>query len=248
MTATRFEYSFLSTLQDWDAYLMEHSGLPGPRANLELVQAAADLGDRGRFERWLTLTPEAAPTNTPEVFLVVCGVVGLGRLVAEGETSLVPRLRVLANDSRWRVREAVAMGLQRWGAADMAGLVREMNDWASGTRLEQRAAIAALAEPPLLRDPVHAAAILDIFDRVTASLAEAEDRRSEDFRVLRQALGYAWSVVAVAFPEPGLARLEQWMASPDPDIRWTMRENLKKARLSRLSAVWVERMRGLTVP
>ncbi|MFN8471873.1 MAG: hypothetical protein U0822_06735 [Anaerolineae bacterium] len=240
MTTRESRYSILLTLDDWDAFLMENSGLPGPRANLELVQAVADLGDRSRFDRWLTLTPEQAPTNTPEVFLVVCGAVGLGRLVAEGDHSLVPRLRVLANDPRWRVREAVAMALQRWGAADMAGLVAEMEDWAAGSRLEQRAAVAALAEPPLLRNPAHAAPVLGIFDHVTASLSGAADRRTDDFRVLRQALGYAWSVVAVAFPDPGLARMERWMASLDPDIRWVMRENLKKSRLTRLDAAWVE--------
>lgn len=235
--------SILPTLPDWDDYLLAHSGLPGTRANLELVQAVADLGDRARFEGWLALTPDHAPTNAPPVFLVVCGVVGLGRLVAEGDRALLPRLKSLANDPRWRVREAVAMGLQRWGAVDMAGLVRAMDAWAGGSRLEQRAAVAALAEPPLLRDPVYAAPILNLFDRVTASLVNADDRRTDDFRVLRQALGYAWSVVAVAFPDPGLARLAAWAAHPDPDIRWTVRENLKKARLARLDLAWVERTR-----
>lgn len=235
--------ALLPTLPDWDEYLLARSGLPGPRANLELVQAVADVGDRDRFERWLTLTPEQAPTNEPPVFLVVCGVVGLGRLVAEGDRALLPRLRSLAGDPRWRIREAVAMALQRWGAADMAGLVREMAGWARGSRLEQRAAVAALAEPPLLRDAAYTAPVLDIFDSVTASLAQAEDRRTDDFRTLRQALGYAWSVVVAAFPDPGLKRLERWAASTDPDIRWAVRENLKKARLTRLDPAWVERAR-----
>ena len=47
-------------------------------------------------------------------------------------------LRTLASDPRWRIREAVAMALQRWGDADMAGLLAAMADWAAGNPLEQR--------------------------------------------------------------------------------------------------------------
>ena len=35
----------LKTLEDWDDFLLQESNLPGPRANLELVQAVADEGD-----------------------------------------------------------------------------------------------------------------------------------------------------------------------------------------------------------
>ncbi len=34
--------SELGRLSDWDAYLKAHSGLPGPRANLELVEVVGD--------------------------------------------------------------------------------------------------------------------------------------------------------------------------------------------------------------
>jgi hypothetical protein len=33
--------------------------------------------------------------------------------------------------------------------------------------------------------------------------------------------------------------MEKWFASADKDIRWIMRENLKKSRLARLDAAWV---------
>ena len=36
--------------------------------------------------------------------------------------------------------------------------------------------------------------------------------------------------------------MEKWLASPDPDIRWIMRENLKKNRLVKMDAAWVARM------
>ena len=34
----------LLSLDDWDEYLLQELGLPGPRGNLELAQAVADLG------------------------------------------------------------------------------------------------------------------------------------------------------------------------------------------------------------
>ncbi len=43
----------LRSLADWDPYLLAHSGLPGPRGNLELAEAAVDEGDEARFRHWL---------------------------------------------------------------------------------------------------------------------------------------------------------------------------------------------------
>src|SRR5262249_28182289 len=151
----------LQTESDWDAFLLRESGLPGPRANLELVQAAADEGDEARFRRWLALTADRAPANTPAEFLALCGAVGVGRLIAAGRTDLLALLRAQAADPRWRVREGVALALQRLGERDMPALLREMTAWSTGSLLEHRAVVAALCEPRLLADPAHARATLD---------------------------------------------------------------------------------------
>jgi hypothetical protein len=217
--------------RDPEAFIRRHSNLPGPRGNLELVQAVADEGDEALFRRLIAWGPDRAPENTPEGFLPVCGVVGFGRLVADGRIELVPELRAFAEDPRWRVREAVAMALQRWGTADMRGLLTEMRRWAGGSRLEQRGAAAGLCEPALLTRPSHVRSVLAILDRITRSVVGAADRREDPFRVLRRALGYCWSVAVAALPEEGTARLDAWMTSEDPDVRWIMRENLKKRRL-----------------
>lgn len=242
MTKAQIYRDVLGSLDDWDAYLMQESGLPGPRANLELVQAAADEGDEAQFRRWITLDPNQAPTSSPQVFLVVCGIVGLGRLLAEGRRDDLPTLRIFASDERWRVREAVCMALQRWGDVDMDGLLAEMEGWSRGNLLERRAVAAALCEPRLLKQPGHAARVLDLLDEITVSLAGEGDRKSEDFRVLRQALGYCWSVAVVALPERGKPMMERWLASEDSDVRWVMRENLKKNRLARMDADWVAKL------
>jgi hypothetical protein len=232
----------LQQMCDWESFLLAESRLPGPRSNLELAQAAADEGDAAQFNAWLALDATAAPANTPAEFLPVCGALGLGRLLAEGDRSVLPRLRAAANDSRWRLREAAAMALQRWGETDMAALLEEMENWAGGSRYEQRAAVAALCEPPLLRDPAAADRTLSILDGIMATIPGAADRREDDFLALRKGLGYCWSVAVVAAPARGRALLEKWAAIDDPDARWIVRENLSKNRLIKLDAVWVARL------
>jgi hypothetical protein len=231
----------LGRLENWDDYLLKHSGLPGPRGNIELGQVVADEGDRELFERYLAYTADRARTNSPYEFLAFCGVVGLGRLLAEGDRAQLATLRACASDPRWRIREGVAMALQRQGDADMPQLVADMRIWAGGTPLEQRAAAAAVCEPRLLRQADHARAALRILDDITASIGPATDRRAEGFLALRKGLAYCWSVAAAALPAEGRAFMEKWLLDPDPDVRWIMRENLKKARLERMDAAWVGR-------
>jgi hypothetical protein len=165
-------------------------------------------------------------------------------LLAAGRTAVLPELRAFSSDPRWREREAVALALQRWGDVDMGGLIAEMRRWSGGSRLEQRAAAAALCEPPLLRDTEDVRAVLDLLDRITESLVNAPDRREESFRVLRKALGYCWSVAVAALRDPGVSRLERWVRSDDPDVRWVMRENLRKQRLAAVAGERLERWRS----
>ena len=97
-------------------------------------------GSIEQFKRWAAIDAVQAPTNDPGEFLAFCGVLGLGRVIADGDRSYLPAVRAAASDSRWRLREAVAMGLQMWGEVDMPALIVEMTGWAKGNALEQRAA------------------------------------------------------------------------------------------------------------
>lgn len=229
----------LRSLDDWDPFLLEQSGLPGPRGNLELAQAVADEGSEDMFLRFLALDADRAPTNSPEEFLAFCGVVGLGRLAAEGQRQYLATLRACASDSRWRIREAVAMALQRLGDADMDALLEGMEDWSRGNLLEKRAAAAALCEPRLLREEEQVMRVLRILDRITASIEHVADRKSAEFKALRKGLGYCWSVAVAALPEAGKAAMETWFGTDDRDVRWIMKENLRKNRLARMDAAWV---------
>lgn len=209
----------------WPAYLDEHSGLPGPRANLELARALAEVSDRALEEELIASGDE---------YRTFCGVVGLGSRAADPEVAA--RLRMLATDPRWRVREGVAMGLQRLGDTDERALQRLVIAWADDPHpLVQRAAAAAICEPRLLTSPDAAAVAVEVCRRTTAALAARPrgSRRAGDLRTLRQGLGYCWSVAVAADPVPGLAAFCA-LDDSDPDIAWIVRENRRKNRLARL--------------
>lgn len=221
----------------WPGYLGERSGLPGPRGNIELAQAVADVGVPAFFDRLI---------ETDDEYLVFCGVVGLGRELAEdadtdeARAEAEHRLRRHATDVRWRVREAVAMALQRLGDADLARLLDVVRRWADDDDpLVLRAAAAAICEPRLLREPTAAAAAVAVCEQATRALVAlpADRRQDPDVRTLRQALGYCWSVAVAADPAEGLPRFRALSDGPfgnDRDVVWIVRENSAKARLAAL--------------
>ncbi len=230
----------LRELSDWIPFLLKNSGLPGPRGNLELAQAAAEEAGQEQVEEFLSIPIEQAGENTPGVFLVFCGVTALGKRIARGEHQEFARLRQYASDPRWRVREATAIALQYIGDQDMEVLLKETRTWSKGNWYEKRAAAAALAEPRLLKTSKQAKQVLQILDKITASMETAGDSTDEAFKVLRQGMGYCWSVAVAALPDEGKPVMEKWLTSRNPHIQWVMRENLKKNRLVKMDAKWVK--------
>ena len=154
----------LKNLDDVESYLLRESGLPGKRGNIELAKALAEVGDEPLFKKLLKNTPDLAPVNSPQEFLAFCGTIGMGKSLLSGDTGAFEVLRAQASDPRWRTREGVAMALQMFGLKNMDRLLEEMETWASGTMLEQRAAAAALCEPVLLHDKAQVARVLTILD------------------------------------------------------------------------------------
>jgi hypothetical protein len=224
----------LRRLPEWEAYLKKNSGLPGPRANLELVEAVGEEADSERLWRLSASSDE---------FLALCGTAGLGHLAVSDPVPVMSWLRELAADPRWRVREGVAIALQHLGRHSMPRLLAEMERWSTGGPYVQRAAAAGLCEPRLLKEPEHVIRVLRILDRITKSMAATSTRKGEDFRVLRQAIGYCWSVAAAALPEAGRPLMEKWLRSPDKDVAWVMKSNLSKTRIGVLGTSWVAKWR-----
>lgn len=229
-----------------EVFLIEHSNLPGPRGNLELASATADLLGTADIDwvielldEWSRLSVEFAGGNDPRVMLPFVAAQTAGviwpRATDEQRAELNAILHRSANDSRWRVREDAAMGLQRVGFANFADLQNLIDEWSSQpTLLEWRAIVAGLAEPPLLTEPSRAALGLDqsmaaLDALLTVPLAE---RAHDNPRALRAALGYAISVF-IAADSSGFSRLEAIAALPDKDARWIVNENLKKARIAK---------------
>lgn len=231
--------SKLASLDDWDAFLLQASGLPGPRANLELLGVAAEMCSEAQVKHWLTFKD-----NTAQEYLAVCGTVGLGKWIAQGKRKYLATLRACASDPRWRVREGVAMALQYWGDRDFDAVLGELETWRDGNLYEQRAIAAAVCEPRLLKPTTANAAVnlkrvLKLLDGITRDFAKSKQRKSDEFVALKKGLSYCWSVAVVASPENGKRAMEKWFASKDADVRAVMRENLTKDRLKRLDAAWV---------
>lgn len=201
----------LENTSNWDIYLMEESGLPGPRANLELVNAVSKLGNEELFLRFISYSPDKAPVNSQEEILTLCGTVGLGKLIAEGTKEYFDTLRTLASDCRWRVREGVAMALQIYGENYMSELINEMDKWSKGNNFEKRAAIASLCEPKLLHKKEEVIRVLKIVNTVMQCVKEASNRKDESFQTLKKGLAYCWSVAIVAEPSEGKKIFESWI-------------------------------------
>ncbi len=229
------------------ALLENSSGLPGPRANLELGASFAAAVSRMKLADWqwdflvesASFSASKAPENTPKVFVVFCALLALGALYGGGlprprRRAAMALIRNAAGDSRWRVREAAAMALQQVGEADVQELLSIVTEWMpDASFLVMRAIAAGLAHPPILSAEV-AAFSLDVSRRILAAMsrADAKERRGEPFRTLRQGMGYALSVYAAAAPAEGFALMRKTAALQDPDLAWVIRENLKKKRLN----------------
>ncbi|UCG00111.1 MAG: hypothetical protein JSV89_11360 [Spirochaetaceae bacterium] len=261
--------------------LTAESNLPGPRANLELAEAFAQAVSTAAAEpaawletlyAWAGISAEEAPTGDPKEFLPFCALLAFGVLYNTHACAypctgpcdcplwpvqsehLVETIRRSASDSRWRIREAAAMALQRLGEGNPKALRRILDDWlnagaakddspADGTLtesssaavalMERRTVLAALAHPPLLEDPDFSSYALKTGGRILEDAARipSEQRKGEAFQILKKGLSYALSVFVAHLPAEGFPMLERWAHSSDPDIKRILVENLKKRRL-----------------
>src|SRR6266404_8059570 len=193
-------------------YLREQSRLPGSRANLGLVSDVSNLlaaivseqpDEVRKLLYYLVVDEEKkrVASNTPDEFIVLCGVVAFGACAAvrsawRGE--IFALLGEFASSSAWRVREGVAIAFQRLLPVVPEETIEYLMELATkGNCFQQRASIAAIAEPPLLHTPAMIDAALAIQQLVLERLhaMPVTERKREDVRALRQALGYTVSVV-----------------------------------------------------
>jgi len=223
-------------------YIAANSNLPGPRGNLELAQAWGEVAEvyagqvaEKLWDLCIEMTNISAAVNDPKELIPFCGTVGIGAIgavVPDLFEGTIATLKVLANDSRWRMREAVPMGLTRLITSRSRDTLQALKTWTvDGSLLELRAVAAGVAEPVLLKNREIAAAALELHKNIFKRVLETEARKTENFRVLKKALGYTLSVVAKANPQPGFAYMTQLVDTQDKDVLWIVKENLKKNRL-----------------
>jgi hypothetical protein len=175
----------ITALED---YLIDHSHLPGRRANLELVWALADdvgelcaapdvsLNHSYVAMEWLLWElmnryPPAVFGRDPDSPLQMpqlCGAVAFGEWAAVFQhiEAGVSALLQWADSPLWRVREGVAMGLQRMLAAQWSSTIRRLRRRVlDAMPYEWRAVVAGIAEPDLLTDANRALDALDLHIR-----------------------------------------------------------------------------------
>lgn len=240
------------------AWLESQSALPGPRANLQLLYAFCDVCSSVSNERltdvlveWLETPIIDAPVNSAAEFPVACAAGGVAGLVSAGSSPQGVHAQVLteaAHSERWRTREAVVIGLQRRGHSAPVSVLDLLRVWSStADPFLERAAIATLADPQLLKFP----GSLKLAYQVTEiSLDRLQSlpvalRKTEGNRVLEKALSHAISVFVAADPEPGFERLERWLAQADRETRKIINTSLGKTRLTNTFPTEVSRMRGI---
>lgn len=252
------EKKTLAPLQQWandkeqwiqlSEFMMKESNLPGPRANLELSdiftkQFAHPNVTETSWElllSWTNIQKAEAVGSDSREFLPFCAVRALGAYYSYAEEVRQGVMRCIfksaMNDPRWRVREACAMGLQSIGEDDFVLLSQLLDTWQKGAnRLEQRAFVAALAHPPLLRKRENTLYCLELATRIMEGILSEDQAKenSEHFRVLSKGLEYSLSVFVASEPEEGFAMLTRFAESRDARIIKIVKSNLSKSRLSK---------------
>lgn len=211
----------------WPDFLEEHSGLPGPRANLALLDAVLTLADADSI---------AVLSANGGEYSMMCAAAAIGSRA--DDPARERQLLAMAADTRWRVREGVVIGLQHLGDRSIQPLIDIVQRWVDSTDvLLERAAVAAICEPRVLRTPEAKQAALQACAASTRHLATLPDdqRKAPDARRLRQSLGYCWSVAVAADPSVGLAAFRE-LDTTHADIAWIVAENRRKQRLAVLMA------------
>lgn len=210
----------------WDHYLRQHSGLPGTSLNLKLAKAFARTGTLMDFKRFIQLQPKDAPENSPNAFLVFCGVLGLGHYLSKySDSGLFLKLKKLSNDPRKSVQKAVVIALQTVGRKDKDQLIKDLQGWVTGSSFEQHAAVQSLCDYKIEMDEKNASQVLDILDLITVNLLD--NQSDEGFHLLKKDLSCCWSIIVAMHPRKGKILIERWIKENHPVINQIMNANLK---------------------
>ena len=245
--------------KELEKFCKANSNLPGPRGNLELAYSLSDLmndmpdSDKNKmfflFEEWIQLDHNSAPVNDPAEFLVFCGVHSIGKIGSVSgshkEKALL-HLREMSKDKRWRTREAVCVGLQFMLGKYPEYVIENFNKWmVENNFLELRAIAAAYADPFLLKNKIISQNGLKTHRKIFDIVIKSKERKSDDFKTLRKALGFTFSLIATVYPPNSFGVMKKLLELNDKDITWIVKENLKKNRLVKYFPERVEEINNI---
>jgi hypothetical protein len=209
--------------------LTRGSRLPGTRMNEDLAdafaQACRSLGAPSDAVAlgMARLSPDQAPGATALEYLPVCGVLALGaRGAADARVRQknLGELHRLADDLRFRVRDAVVEALARMGSAMGGELVTQVQPWMDGY-FHAAAVVRALAVEAWLSaldDPAPPLARLDEAFHLALDAPRAA-ARWPGHKALIATLAESPPVLAVRFGVPVFDLLGTWATTKDPVLR-----------------------------
>ncbi len=232
--------------------LASNGGLPGVRVNARMVDAfARACASRGAAAERLVATmagldAQQAPGASDREILPICAVAALGaRAAADASTTeyALTVLHGLADDLRFRVREAVPTALARIGGSPGAVLVGQLDGWMDGL-FSATAVVLALASPQwldTLKDFDGALMRLDEAWRL-ATDAPRSAARYPGFKALLEALSSSPGVFAARFRTPVFDMMVRWAATCEPPMRDVLEANLGGSKMSGRLKVEAERV------
>jgi hypothetical protein len=223
--------------------LTRASGLPGPRANLDLARAMglAIAAHKGRADMLLRRM-----IGGDEEYLRLIAAVALGaRSIAGLDTkAALAGLQDLAGDARNAVRSGVVLALRMRIHALGLPAVEELASWTDGY-LQAHVALEALADRSILDALPEAAPVLARLDEAFA-LADTSPRAAERLQGVRTLrAGFPKQIVTFAarFPE-ALDWVERAAARSRPETREIVAEAIRLLRKSSLSDAEAKRLDG----
>ncbi len=219
-------------------YLLVNSKLPGRRANLELLYDFRKHASKEIVMKCLSLKNKDLK-NTPEEFAIMCGVVGYCEVYKDKTEQVFEFLDDYAQSESWRVREAVAMGIQHMLILSEEDSLQIIKSWLQKTNLHKRAIIAGLCTPRLQSIKAVSCETEIALECLMNAVSSWTGKLTEEQSVLRKALGYCWSIAIEANSSNLKPKFERYFDSENKNIRWILKSNLKKKRLIKLDDKWV---------
>ncbi|PAU95571.1 hypothetical protein CK503_00450 [Aliifodinibius salipaludis] len=220
---------------------MKNAFVSGNEINIELAEEFARVGTVMDFKRFIRIDYTDAPEGSEKSFLTYCGILGLGKYLSKYyDKGLLIQLRERANDPRLPIRQAVVKALQYIGRQKSHRLVDYIADWKNGTPLEQRACIAAVCSPELLKDRKSILEALELLEWVTVTFVGDVDW-NKDYEVLQEEVAQCWAIVVVANPEKGKQVMERWMKEDHLLVDVMMKKSLLNNSMQVLEGEWVNK-------